>query len=450
MNYYFGLIYFIQFTNAFLNFKFGDKIIISNNEISTEIKYKIPFYKKNIINEINGFYGMIGPDYSINNSNNNLFELFNKNGVIQGVFISNSTIHFVKNYVKTDKLLYEEKNGIIPINYFTLFIFNFFQHFNLLPNIFGLANTALLYFNNNLYALNERDLPYQLELNFNNKTIQTYKKIKIQIKNFLAHSKIKHDILETLDYSFIRDKIDIITFDKNFQIIKKLNFNKIYTSMVHDFISLDKHIIFIDSPLTIFYNNSINFKLNKNKKSALFIIDKIKGNKTIINIPNLFLFHYGNCYENNNLIEFYACFYDEFNFNQPNKNYGKFRKVIINKNTFDLKIESNNVFEKYSLDFPIFYKNYTILMNSINLENKELIIINNFKLYKKINFNKNINGEPSIIEINKKPYLICFTYTKNDNYLTFQGIQDNYHLSILLPFNMTFGFHSIYINKNNC
>lgn len=429
---------------AFINFKFGNKLLISKKELSCNISYHIPFYKKNTLNDINGFFGLIGPDFQ-GNKITNLFDVFNKNGVIQGVFIVNGTISFVRKYVNTDKLKYEEINGEIPMNHFTFLLFELFNSVNLLPNIFGLANTAFLHFNNQLYALNERDLPYKINLNFVNKTIDTERKLKLPLNHFLAHSKIKNNILETIDYSSIFPILNIITFNKAFQIIKKIQIKKIYTSMIHDFISLKNHYLFIDCPLFIRYHKNITFKLNKNEKSKIFIIDKTKGNKTIIDIPNTFIFHYGKTIESKETIQFEACLYDDFDFNSPDKNYGKFRKVIIDKHSYNVTILKNEIFENFSLDFPVIYKNYTLLMNSNNFKNAQIIVTKDFKLYKIIDFHKNINGEASVVEINEKPYIICFTYDGKNNFLTIQGIENEDHISILIPFNISIGFHSIFI-----
>lgn len=444
------------FINAFLNIKFGKKIITSNKEISDEISYKIPFLKKNIFNNLEGFYGLIGPDYQCNNSTNDISDILNKNGVIHGIFFSKGKMHFIRKYVKTNKLLYEEKNGEIPINSFTFLLFELFKNINLLPNIFGLANTALLNFNDKLYALHERDLPYELKIDFINKTINTSKKLTIpKLYNFLAHSKVTVEknnyFLETIDYSLFNSNVKYCKLDSDFKVIYEMEINKIYTSMVHDFISLNDYLILIDTPMIINYdlifNSTMPLEFNKKLSTKLHIINKNNNNHTIIDVDSMFLFHYGNVYENNNEIEFYGCFYDNFDFKTPKYNYGKFRKIIINKNNNNIEIQKNIKLEKYSLDFPIIYKNYTILTNSNNFVNKNFVIVKNFEIYKIINFNKNINGEASIIEIDNKPYILCFTNKKNINYVTFQGIENNYHLSIPIPFNISLGFHSIFINN---
>jgi hypothetical protein len=167
---------------------------------------------------------------------------------------------------------------------------------------------------------------------------------------------------------------------------------------------------------------------------------------------NSFLFHYGNSFENEKVIEFYACFYDNFDFKTPDKNSGKFRKVIVNKNKDTVEIIQNTVLENFSLDFPVFYKNYTILSHSSHSKNTNFVVVKDFELHKVIDLdNKYINGEASVIEIDGKPYLICFTYKETsirnvlEHYLCLYGIETNDSISILIPFNVTFGFHSIFL-----
>lgn len=478
MNYYrfFLFLFLISIINTllfsiqgfgFIPIKFGNKINKrnDNNEISKTILLNKEKESESaiLVKKIDGFFGMIGPDVSIPipNNMNNLFDLFSKNGVLQGVFISNGTIHFVRKYIKTEKWLYEERFGEIPIHPITLLLFEIGKIGKMLPNIFGLANTALLNYQNKVYVLNERDLPYEIQVNFLNKEIQTKQKLALnsKIHHFLAHSKIGRGYIETLDYSIFSKKINWFQFDEKWNMKKQIEINKKYISMVHDFISLENHILFIDCPLSLQYDlkNRISFQLSKNQKhkSSLFIIEKATGNKKIIDLgENCFLFHYGNSFENEKEIEFYGCFYDGFDFKTSKKNSGKFRKVTVNKNKGTAEIIKNKDLENFSLDFPIFYKNYTILTHSFESKNINFIVVKKFELHKVIDLdNKCINGEASVIEILDKPYLICFAYKENnisnatEHYLCIYGIETNDSTSVLIPFNLTFGFHSIFLKS---
>ena len=99
----------------------------------------------------------------MNSDIDSLYQLFTSDGIIQGVFFNNGDLTFVKHLIKTEKILYEEKNGIIPTKNFLLTIFLLLLNkIKLFPNVMGMANTAILNVNNNNYALFERDLPYLL------------------------------------------------------------------------------------------------------------------------------------------------------------------------------------------------------------------------------------------------------------------------------------------------
>lgn len=124
---FYHILYFLFFklNLSFLNLRFGPKFKISKHEISTDIKYNIPFSKKQIIKKISGFYGLIGPDINTKHVDDIFNDLFNKNGIIQGIFFDKGELHFVKYYVRTEKIKYEEINGIIPMNPLNFIFLNF-------------------------------------------------------------------------------------------------------------------------------------------------------------------------------------------------------------------------------------------------------------------------------------------------------------------------------------
>jgi carotenoid cleavage dioxygenase-like enzyme len=112
----------------------------------------VPFRKLSPLylerNSINGFYGMIGPNIERKNTKS-LLDLFMGNGVIQGIFINNGTMTYIKREVETEKRRLEK---------------SIFKKPSLLPNPFGVANTALFHHRNLTYALFERDLPYLIDI----------------------------------------------------------------------------------------------------------------------------------------------------------------------------------------------------------------------------------------------------------------------------------------------
>jgi hypothetical protein len=78
---------------------------------------KIKFHQSKI-KEINGFYGMIGPDVNIKKIKT-LYELFTGDGIIHGIFLENGKITQISHKIQTEKLKYESIHGKI-INHISL------------------------------------------------------------------------------------------------------------------------------------------------------------------------------------------------------------------------------------------------------------------------------------------------------------------------------------------
>ena len=78
-----------QFTLYDIPDKPSDNPIVRN--VFTKIRNRFRSNDVRILDSINGFYGLIGPDVNISNTNN-LFEFFTGDGIIQGVFIRDGVI----------------------------------------------------------------------------------------------------------------------------------------------------------------------------------------------------------------------------------------------------------------------------------------------------------------------------------------------------------------------
>ena len=237
MNLFFFLLN-ITLVTSFINLPFGLKFQISDYENKKNII--INPENNGIIQKINGFYGLIGPDINIKNVNN-IYELFTADGLIQGVFFENGNLTYVKHFIRTDKLLYEEKNGKIPKNNMNQILFEIFNKVNLLPNLLGVANTALFKINNKIYALYEREFPYELNIDFEQKIINTISKKNIkEIPHFSAHSKFNplKKTIETIDYNILTNSVSYYELTTNFNIIKHKKIKMKYIPIIHDFFSL--------------------------------------------------------------------------------------------------------------------------------------------------------------------------------------------------------------------
>ena len=453
---YYLLTIFFSTIYSFKNILFRKN---SNIDFSKKISYILPKEKENIIKNINGFYGLIGPNIEINN-NTKIYDLFSGDGMIQGVFFDKGELTFTKSMIKTEKYLFEQKYGKVPKNPLISFFFFIMNKFNKLPNMGGLANTALLNINKNIYALYEMDQPYLLDINFNNKIIDTTGKKNINnLKHFSAHSKYINKNIESIEYKMDKNIVTLYNLDDKFNIEKSINFKYHYLPLVHDFYSTNKNIYLIDSPLEIDFKNifikKMPLHLNTNKKTFIYIYNKITQETTTYTCDEgIFLFHYANIKEDSNYIRIYAPLYDNFDFSSLDIK-GRYRMILINKKNKKVSIIKNEEFENYNLDFPISCDDKIIMHNKQNNIVNGFIICKDLKIIKKIIFNnRNIKGEHSIIKVNNINYLLFFSEINNKSYISILHINkyinqnhNKYIIDIEIPENINFGFHSIFIKN---
>ena len=471
--------------NLLYNFLTTLYLIISIKSIKFDyskiIKYNLPQNKINIIKNINGFYGLIGPNINLNENyekdkNIKMYDFFSNDGIVQGVFFNNGEITFINSIIKTEKFLFEQQYGKIPRNPLIIFLFMFLNKLNntkKLPNMNGFANTALLNIDKNLYALYEMDQPYLLNLDFNNKKINTIQKIESNdFKHFSGHSKYNENSksIETIEYYMDKNIVNFYELDNNFSVKNTANFQFNYIPLIHDFYSVNDKIYLIDMPIEIDYNKvlikKMPIQLNKNKETNIYIYDKINQKKeTYIYNYGIFLFHYGNIIETKNYIKIFAPIYDNFDFSDLNIQ-GKYRMILINKNSKEVSIIKNKDLELYNLDFPIKYDDKIILYNKEKNIINGFIICKDLQIIKKIIFtDRNIKGEHNIIEINNKKYLIFFNEKEgkgereNKNYISILDLDldldldlcldkiNEYIIDIEIPEKIKFGFHSIFVKQ---
>ena len=275
---YWLLYLFLVHANGFLlNFKFGAPIRKVDKSIN--ISDNVSDKQRQLLKNINGFYGMIGPDVDIKEVKT-LFELFTGDGNIQGVFFKEGELYFYKHFVRTDKFVYESKNGKIPNDLFHHFLFMMLHQMKMLPNKLGLANTALLNVNKDLYALYERDVPYLLKLDFENNKVITEKKMRMPTHTISGHTKYDDEkkIIDTLEYSVMHQQVNCITMNENFKIENEKNIRTQYMPIIHDFVTVNDKIIYADSPLifdlTRLLYSSIPVYFKGNEKTYLHVYDK--------------------------------------------------------------------------------------------------------------------------------------------------------------------------------
>lgn len=426
---------------------------IKDKEINQKINYKIPQREQDVLNKIDGFYGMIGPDINITTIKS-LYDLFTGDGNIQGVFFNGGNLTFVKHFIKTDKVKFEEKYGKIPKDIFSTIFMMIMNKVKLFPNIMGVANTALLNINNDVYALFERDLPYSICIHFENNTIGMDKKIELDNIHYISgHSKydIKEKTIHTIEYHISSQQVNYYRLFDDFKIKNKTEIHTKYLPIVHDFAMFNSCILLTDSPFII---NISDFKkipvyLDTNKPTFIHVLntksDKIE---TYNSTEGFYIFHYADVNENDDSIIIYAPIYESVEFSNLNI-YGKYRKINIDKRTRNVSIEKNEEIDDYNLDFPIKYKNKVILRNIHNNTINGFVICENLNITKTIMLNNRfVCGEPVIIEIDEIPRIIAFSYDRFSNgHLLIINMENSSIINIPLNCSLNIGFHSLFLEK---
>ena len=450
------IIFFLLFVNkitGFLKLPLGSPFNVKNRELKKKITLDLPLEDLKVVNSINGFYGLIGPDLNADEVDN-LYHLFLGDGIIQGVFFDKGELTFVKRYVKTDKIVYEQECGKVLQNNFVQLLFFLLNKLNILPNILGLANTAMMDIKGKYYALYERDVPYEIMIDKDQKDIITSDKKRIKgIRYFSAHSKTndKENLVETIDYNILTNSVDFHQLDSDLVLQKTVTAFTRYLPIVHDFISTRYNYIMVDSPLYVKFSeilkNEMPVSLKKGEPTFIHIVNKFTGRVRTYESPESFyIFHYAQIEEDENRIMIYAAMYDHIDFSELNIQ-GRYRKLVIDKYSDKVTIEKTEELENLDMDFPVRYEDKVIFRNIKNKVCEGFVICRNLEIVHKIYLeNRNVCGEPRVIYLNGIPYLLGFVSNMiNDNgYILLINLRDFTKIEIPIGEHIIYGFHSFF------
>jgi carotenoid cleavage dioxygenase-like enzyme len=441
---------------GFIKLPLGSPLSIKNKEIKRKITLNLPPEDLEIVNGINGFYGLIGPDLNIDDIEN-LYHLLLGDGIIQGVFFNKGELTFTKKYVKTEKIVYEQECGKVLQNNWIHLLFFIFNKLNLLPNIFGLANTAMIDIKGKYYALYERDLPYEILLDKNKGEILTGNKKCIKgLKHFSAHSKINkiENLAETIDYNILTNSVDFHQLDSDLVLQKTITASTKYLPIIHDFVSTRYNYIILDSPLHVklfeIMQKTMPVTLSQDKPTYIHIVNKNTGRvRTYESLQSFYLFHYADIQEDETYIRIYAAMYDKIDFSTLDIQ-GRYRCLVIDKYLNKVTIEKRMELENLDMDFPVWFENKVILRNMKDRVCDGFVVCQNLEIIHKIFLkDKFVCGEPSIIVIKNMPYLITFVFNmnkENSGSILLINLRNYKEIEIPLAVPIKYGFHSFFTN----
>ena len=420
------------------------------------IQKHIDFHRSKI-KKINGFYGLAGPDINISKIKS-LYELFTGDGIVHGVFLENGEITQISHKVQTEKIKYENEHGKF-VNHVLLHpLYMLLNKIGLLPNTMGLANTSIMKVLNRFFVLFERDLPYEISVDFDNKTVDTIKKVDIKdLENFSAHPKLNNTSgkIYSLEYNVVLNTVSCLMLNTDMKLLQKIIVTPTYIPVVHDlwFLSKTNSTLFTDSPLEFSFKYMFNSKIPvvfNNKKPTYIRIISHADNSQIIYRSNraFYIFHYADVIENENDIYIYAPIYNDMGFDRLNIN-GKYRLLILNKETREISMYENPELENYNLDFPIKWGDKVVLRNIKRNKINGFVICKGIAIIRRIFLrNRYIYGEHMLYEGNGFSRIMCFGYDDvNCGYFFLINPENGDVFEFPLKQQLNIGFHSIFVAR---
>ena len=420
-----------------------------------EVRQSIHLPPNSPFRELNGFYGLIGPDVKITNIHT-LYELFVGDGKIQGVFFQpHNQPTFLTHLVRTDKLLYESVHGRFSKHIWMTPLYVLLNKLGILPNVLGLANTALLPIGQRLFALFERDFPYELNTDFENIGIETVKKVYLPgLSHFSGHSKYINGTIHTIDYDVVWNRVHYIQLDSSFREHRKYSIRTRYIPLIHDFAILpDGKVLTIDAPLVWkwragFLPKEIPVVFDKTRPTYINLYDpeKTRLNQFVCPMSPFYLFHVAYTEYRGDDVIIYAPLYDNVDFSSLDLD-GKYRQITI-RASGQVVIKKNPLLERLNLDFPIRVGDYVVLREVENRAIRGFVVCRGLRLIRRLRLplGRAFCGEPSVVEIGGRPHLLGFSYDENQRgYVSLMSIWGDTYDEIPLRQSVSLGFHSVFI-----
>ncbi|GMH30644.1 hypothetical protein Nepgr_032487 [Nepenthes gracilis] len=263
------------------------------------------------------------------------YHWFDGDGMVHGLHIKDGKATYVSRYVRTSKLRQEEffggakffkigdlkgMLGLIMVNIQMLR-----TKLKVLDVSYGTAtaNTAIVYHHGKLLALSEGDKPYVLRV-LEDGDLQTLGLLDYDKRlshNFTAHPKVDPITGEmfTFGYSHEPPYITYRVVSKDGFMHDPVPITVPAAIMMHDFAITENYAIFMDLPLyfspkDMVKKNTLIFTFDATKKSRFGILPRNAKNELLIKwfeLPNCFIFHNANAWEDGDEVVLITCRIDK-------------------------------------------------------------------------------------------------------------------------------------------
>ncbi|KAG9449437.1 hypothetical protein H6P81_009402 [Aristolochia fimbriata] len=258
------------------------------------------------------------------------YHWFDGDGMIHGLRIKDGTATYVSRYVKTSRLKQEDFFGGAKFmkigdlkGLFGLFMVNMQllrEKLKIVDVSFGkgTGNTALIYHHGNLLALSEADKPYAIKV-LEDGDLQTLGLLDYDKRlshSFTAHPKVDPytDEMFTFGYSHTPPYVTYRVITKQGVMLDPVPITIPAPVMMHDFAITENYAIFMDLPLYFqpkeMVKGKLIFSFDATKKARFGVLPRYAKNEREIRwfeLPNCFIFHNANAWEEGDEIVLITC-----------------------------------------------------------------------------------------------------------------------------------------------
>ncbi|XP_024929404.3 carotenoid 9,10(9',10')-cleavage dioxygenase 1 isoform X2 [Ziziphus jujuba] len=251
--------------------------------------------------------------------------------MVHGLRIKNGKATYVSRYVRTSRIKQEEYFGGAKFmkigdlkGFFGLLMVNM-QMLRAKLKVLdvsygtGTANTALVYHHGKLLALSEADKPYVLKVleDGDLQTIGLLDYDKRLAHSFTAHPKVDPFTGEmfTFGYSHTPPYITYRVISKDGFMHDPVPITVSQPIMMHDFAITENYAIFMDLPLyfrpkEMVKENTLIFTFDSTKKARFGVLPRYAKDELLIKwfeLPNCFIFHNANAWEEEDEVVLITC-----------------------------------------------------------------------------------------------------------------------------------------------
>ncbi len=214
------------------------------------------------------------------------YHWFDGDGMLHAIRIKNGRASYDNRWVRTERFKQEQAAGraLQDIDHTT-------------------ANTNIIAYHNRLLALNEGEIPTEIQLS-NLKTEGNFTFDGQIIRALTAHPRVDHRRQEFLTYSYTDQDRRLMYYrlDRNQRVVAEQNIDWPYSSMMHDFINTEHYVIFPIFPCTLSFERARRgepvFMWEGDVLNTCFIVTDRAGNEVMrIETDPCHVYHFGNAYE---------------------------------------------------------------------------------------------------------------------------------------------------------